>query len=239
MRIKRIIFLLAIFCLVTAGYAKTGLRPQGWVSDFAGVINQQYKTAINALVSELESKTSSEIAVVTVSDLGGNSIEDYSVELFEEWGIGKKGKNNGVLFVAAIKDRRVRIEVGYGHEGIITDGISGEILDKYVLPEFKKNDYGRGMLVGTIVLANLIAKDAGVTLTGKTIQRGPGRKPTLLQSIFKIIFFFIMLIVFIRHPFLFLLFMGGGRGGGGGGFGGGFGGFGGGMSGGGGASRGW
>jgi uncharacterized protein len=193
--------------------------------------------------AEIEQKTSAEVAVVTVRDLGGGSIDDYASRLFEKWGIGKKGKDNGVMLIAAIDDRKVRIEVGYGLEGILPDGKCGEILDTYVLPRFKAGDYGKGLAAGAAEIARAIAKDAGVELTGQYLNEyPPAPQRSFLFSIMKIIFFIILFIIFVRHPFLFLLFFGSGGFGGGssrGGFGGGFGGFGGGMSGGGGASRGW
>lgn len=232
------------FVCITSLFAAKYPKPKGWVSDYAGIIDPQTEQAMEGTISELEQKTSAEIAVVTVKSLGNESVESLAVKLFAEWGIGKKGRDNGVLFLTSVQDRRTRIEVGYGLEGIITDGTTGEILDSYVVPEFKKGDYSRGMALGTLVIASIIAKDAGIKLTGAAMPvRTRRAKPSAGKAILNLIFLVVMGILFIRNPFLFLLFlgMGGGRGGrfGGGGFGGGFGGFGGGMSGGGGASRGW
>ncbi|MBN1622193.1 MAG: TPM domain-containing protein [Endomicrobiales bacterium] len=234
--------LLALFSAQSV-FAARYPKPRDWVSDFANVIDPSYKQKVSSVLTELEQKTSAEISVVTIRSLGNETIESLAVQLFQEWGIGKKGKDNGVLFITSIGERKTRIEVGYGLEGILPDGLTGEILDKYVIPEFKKGDYGRGITLGTFAIASIIADDAGVELTGgiRPASR-PGGKPSLLRTIFNFIFLVIMGILFIRNPFLFLLFLGmGGRGGrfGGGGFGGGFGGFGGGMSGGGGSSRGW
>jgi uncharacterized protein len=216
-------------------------KPEGWVSDYAGILDPDAEQRISSVIYELEQKTSAEIAVVTVKDLGNEAIESLSVKLFEEWGIGKKGKDNGVLIITAVKNRKVRIEVGYGLEGVLPDGLVGEILDTYVLPSFKKGDYGQGLTLAVFSVASIIARDKGVTITGAQLPRQQRRKADPVRTVFNIIFLIIMGILFIRHPFLFLLLMSGGRGGrfGGGGFGGGFGGFGGGMSGGGGASRGW
>ena len=182
---------------------------------------------------------------MTVKDLGGDTIENAAVTLFKEWGIGKKGKDNGILILVSINDRKAKIEVGYGLEGILPDGLCGEILRTYMLPEFKNGNYPSGLAKGAYAVALTIAKNRGVELTGAAVNMdtAPQNKPNIARTIFNVLFLVFLFIIFIRHPFLFLLFMGmgGGRGsGGGGGFGGGgFGGFGGGMSGGGGASGSW
>ncbi|MDD5688101.1 MAG: TPM domain-containing protein [Elusimicrobia bacterium] len=239
---KKLIFIFFfLFSCSGLSYGVDLPKPTGWVADYAGVIDDSSSQQMSAIIQELEQKTGAEIAVVTVKNLGNDSIENFSVQLFKRWGIGKKGKDNGVLLAASIDDRKVKIEVGYGLEGILPDGLCGEILDTYVIPNFKEGAYSKGLTTGVLAIASVIAKDAGVELTGGTIGVKQGGKSSPLGIFFQFLFFIIIIYVFIRHPFLFLLFLGtsGGRGSGGGGFGGGFGGFGGGMSGGGGASRGW
>jgi uncharacterized protein len=223
--------------------------PRGYVNDFAGVINEDDEEKIHVLGLELEQKTGAQLAVVTVHEMGGMTAEEYSVKLFEAWGIGDKIKDNGVLLFLAMQERRLRIEVGYGLEGVVSDGISGEILDTYVLPRFRENDYSQGMLFGAAAIAGVIAKDAGVEITG-SVDVGPVSAPAGKSGIGEILFIILILFLIIATRgriipwFLMGFFSGGsGRGGGfgGGGFSGrgGFGGFGGGMSGGGGASRGF
>jgi uncharacterized protein len=212
----------------------------GWVSDFAGVMDDRSKQNAAAVIQELEQKTSAEIAVVTVRNIGEVPIESYAADLFKQAGIGKKDKNNGVLLIAAMENRKVKIEVGYGLEGVLTDGTCGAILDSSVLPSFKEGNFGQGLALGTLAIASKIAQESGVQLTGGYVADQPVRTKSLARTIFNLLFLVVLIIVFIKNPLLLLLFLGGGRGGGGGGgFGGGFGGFGGGSSGGGGASRGW
>ncbi len=218
------------------------------VNDFASVISSYYERKINDLSQEVLQKTGTSIVVATVENLNDMNIEQYSTRLFEKWGIGKKGEDKGLLFLLAMNERKVRIEVGYGVEYIITDGMAGQILDQYVIPEFSQGNYGKGFYQGAIYSAGLIAKENDVTITGMPTvttrtsrtseeQGGGGIIPIL------IILFLIIITRGRILPWLFLgLLMGGGGRGrsmGGGGFGGGFGGFGGGMSGGGGASRGF
>jgi len=216
------------------------LRPSGFVNDYAGVFMPQQKQLLERQLQELEQKTGAEVTVVTLDTLDGGEIDDFANRLFAAWGIGKKGKDNGVLLLAAIKDRKGRIEVGYGLEGVIPDGLAGRIMRNEMFPDFKTGNYAAGMTKGAQTVARLIAKDEGVSLNGMprrgTENYGKKRK----KGLFDFIFMIVVVIIVIRNPWLLIFFLGSGSGGGrSGGFGGGFGGFGGGMSGGGGASGGW
>ncbi len=122
--------------------------PQGYVSDYAGLLSQGSRSLLENRLVKLERETGAEVAVVTVFDLGGTTVEDYAVRLFAQWGIGKEAEDNGVLFLVALADREMRIEVGYGLEPIITDGRAGRILDDDVVPSFQIGDYEDGILTG-------------------------------------------------------------------------------------------
>lgn len=215
-------------------------KPTRLVNDYAGAFTQGQWSSLEGILEELARKTGAEIAVVVLPSLDGGEINDFATRLYEKWGIGQKGKDNGALLLAALGDRKVRIEVGYGLEGILPDAKTGRILDEAVLPAFRQNRYAEGLTQGAVAIAGVIARNAGVSLTGMPVVRTESRSQRgspLLGLLFLI--FFIPLL--IRHPFLAILLLSGMRGGGfsGGGFGGGFGGFGGGLSGGGGASRSW
>jgi uncharacterized protein len=224
-------------------------KPQGAVNDFASLIPPDERQMMEAISREVLQKTATAIVVVTVDAVGDSDYETYANELYADWGIGKKGEDKGVLIFLTKKERKIRIETGYGVEGILPDGLVGQILDDYVIPYLKKDDYAKGLLNGTIAISQVIAKDAGVTITGELPYRQnftPRRSPSLGSKLFSLLFFIILFLVVMRNPLLLplLLFGMGGRGGriGGGsfgGFGGGFGGFGGGLSGGGGAGRGF
>lgn len=212
-------------------------RPARLVSDYAGVLSRTEAASMEGLLLDLEQKTSAQVAVLILPSLEGGQIDDFANHLYERWGIGKKGKDKGALLLVALRDRKVRIEVGYGLEGILPDAKAGRIADKAILPAFRQNRYAEGVIGGAHALARVIAEDAGVELTGGPPPVRRRRGSPLLSLLFLILFIPLM----IRHPFLAILLLSGGRGGGfsGGGFGGGFGGFGGGLSGGGGASRSW
>lgn len=222
------------------------LQPRGAVSDYAGVIDSSARKTIGDISNELQRKTGAFIAVVTLNSLEGGQIDDFSVRLFEKWGIGQKGADNGLLILAAIDDRMLRIEVGYGLEGVIPDSYSGRIRRDILNPRFRQKQYGLGLTEAVAVLSERIARDADVELDAapsgaRTRALSPDEGKGLGGKLIEILLFLVIAVIFVRNPFLALLLLSGGRGGGfGGGFsGGGAGGFGGGMSGGGGSSGGW
>jgi uncharacterized protein len=223
-------------------------EPKGAISDFAGVIPDKYLMQMENIATEIFDKTQTAIVVATVPSIGSNELNDYVNRLYQAWGIGKKGEDKGVLIFLTIKERRVRIETGYGVEGILPDGLTGEILDSYAVPNFRNGDYGKGLYETLIAVASIVAKDANVAIGAKAPPpKRPAEKNESGIGSYIILFLVIALLLGTRQgramlPWILLLLMSGGsrRGGGGfGGFGGGFGGFGGGMSGGGGSSRGF
>ncbi|MGD8448912.1 MAG: TPM domain-containing protein, partial [Desulfobacterales bacterium] len=202
-------------------------------------------------LQELEQKTTAQLVVLTIKSLEGESIEDFSIKIaHDKWKLGQKGKDNGVLFLISVTDRKYRIEVGYGLEGVLPDSMVGSLGRNFLVPLFRKGEYSKAIFVTTAAMANEIAVDAGVNINGmpsvkRRVQPIIKDKPGgLLHSIMTIGFLIIMVILFIKNPRLFLMLllfssMGGRRGSwGGGGFGS-FGGGGGGGFGGGGASGGW
>lgn len=219
-----------------------------YVQDYAQVLSAEDKRRLLSIGQELDDKTTAQLAVVTVKTLDGQPIEDYALAILREWGIGSKEKNNGALIVVAVQDRRSRIEVGYGLEGLLTDGLTGRIQDQAMIPYFRKGNYAAGIVNGYAVTASLIAKDAGVQLTAinseqiavpaKTTNNTNQEYPFWLKLLIGV---GIVLLLIIDNLFLggvltqmlFFMFLRG-RGGGGG-----RGGFGGGSGGGGGSSRSW
>lgn len=218
-------------------------KPQGRVSDFARVMDSTAVKRTEAMLTELEQKTGAEVAVVTVPSVPDRDIEKAAVDLFQQWGIGKKGKDNGVLILCAVQDRKIRIEVGYGLEEILPDAKAGRIIDEQMRPYFRKGDFSAGLFMGAQAVSMVIAQHAGVTLTGANFQEaGPGGGSQGFSPE-EILFLILVMGVFLTLLFIRRRgFRGGygiGAGGFSGGFGGSFGGFGGGLSGGGGASGSW
>jgi len=218
--------------------------PVGYVNDFAGCIPVEYERKITSVILEVKEKTGAEITVVTIPTTGEEDIAMYSVNLYAEWGLGEKGKDNGILITVAMDDKRTWITTGYGLEGIIPDATAGDIWRNVMRPLLKKENYGGGILNGVIVIAEIILKEHGLTLSG-------GVKPDISykrergHGVIGLPILFLLFLIFGWRIIPFLLlgrmvgYWSGGSFGGSGGFGGGFGGFGGGATGGGGAGGGW
>jgi uncharacterized protein len=237
------------------------------VNDFANVIDASSRDELDRRIRALREATGDALVVATVPTYQPyGSIEEYSVKMFENGGrgIGDKGKDNGLLILVAVNDRKIKIEVGYDLEGIIPDGFAGQTIREAITPAFKRNAYGQGLLDGTTRIINRIGEQRHVTIPNVPAARVARRPITVSRLPWgTIVFWLLMLIVISRRgrrrrsrywgagPWSNWTGGAGGFGGGGfggsiGGFGGGggsggggFGGFGGGRSGGGGASGSW
>lgn len=268
-------FLLLVLALAVAlalpglGWAATPVPPPPtqniYVYDQANLIDPAQREQMLAIGEKINAATKAQVVVATVDTIGQDPIEDYALELFRQWGIGDRQKNNGVLLLI-VKDRmlsgqsgKVRIEVGYGLEGAIPDGKAGRILDEYVLPAWQSGKYSDGIYQGYLALAGEVAKEYNLDISAdpqlQSLKDYPVESNGLDGFPWGILVFFVFVIAYsltaIRRrkqgypggksgPFWGGGFPSGFPGGGfgSGGFGGfGSGGFGGGSSGGGGASR--
>ena len=157
----------ALACwLLAAGavFAQASLpKPAGRVNDFAELLGAPARAALEQRLQDVETKTSSEIAVATVKSLDGMSVEEYANRLFKEWGVGQAKTDNGVLILVAPNEREMRIEVGYGLEGILPDGLAGEIRDEQFLPRFRDDDYAAGITAGVNRIADIVEKNQVLT----------------------------------------------------------------------------
>jgi uncharacterized protein len=231
----------------------------GRVVDDAHLLSPQVQADLTQKLADLEQKTSRQLVVVTVPSLNGEEIEDYGVGLLREWKIGQKGLNNGALFIVAPTEHKVRVEVGYGMEGILTDALSSVIIQREAVPKFKAGDFQGGIVGATDALIDQMSLDpstaeakAAEAVAQQRAQRhhhGSG-----LGGFIPVLLIFFVMMALLRGGrgggggvgwLLPLMFLGGGRGrddgwggGGGGGWGGGGGDGGGGFSGGGGSGGG-
>jgi uncharacterized protein len=238
-------------------------KPAGYVNDFAGVLSQSARVQLTALCAEVDQKAQAQIAIVTVKSLGGKPVEDYAIDLATKWGVGPKQSDRGVLILVATEDHKYWTTVGYGLEPILPDGKVGGF-GREAIPYFRAGNYDAALLLTTRRIADVIAQNRGVTLTGSAPaapRRVSETRPQQdgMGGVVAILFLFFFIFLFFK----LLRGGGGGRGGsgwwvgpmiggmmggrggfGGGGFGGGsggggFGGFGGGSFGGGGAGGSW
>lgn len=253
-----------LFVLLTASSGSAQELPQLTepVNDFAKVIDPASAAAIDAIIRSLERASGDVVVVVTVDTYAPyGDIREYAVKLFENQGrgIGQRGRDNGLLVVLAVKEREVWVEVGYDVEQFITDGYAGETSRLYMVPEFRRGQYGAGLLAGVSRIASRIAEGRNVVLQGvprETRDQTPEATPGALLLILFIPFIaFNAFVARTRRRRRFGRYWGGptgwhsgvgpfgggfgGVGRPGGGFGGGFGGFGGGRSGGGGGGARW
>ncbi len=236
------------------------LKPEGYVSDFAHALDEQSRAQLESYAGQVERATGVQMAFVTLDSLDGEPIEDVTNTLYRKWGVGRKGKDEGVMLLLAIKDRRNRVEVGYGLEPILPDGFAGGVL-REARPALQQGNYGAAMLAAAQEMGSRIAMAKGVSLDVELVPRTRRVRPQQGLPWPIIVIGIIVLLLLSRSGrgggggfwtglLLGNLLGGRGRGGsgwGGGGFGGydsgggggGFGGFGGGDSGGGGASGSW
>jgi uncharacterized protein len=232
------------------------LKPQGYVSDFAHVLTPQSRQTLEEYCGRVEQVTGVQMAIVTIPTLDGNPVEDVANALYRKWGVGKKGKDEGIMLLVAVQDHKDRIEVGYGLEPILPDGFAGGVL-RQARVLMRQGAYGQALLVAADEMGSRIAQAKGVSLDFSSRPRRPAptRGPKIPFIAIAIIAVIVLALFsrggggggFLAGMILGNL-LGGGRGGGwgggggfggGGGGGGGFGGFGGGDSGGGGASSDW
>ncbi|MGD0499164.1 MAG: TPM domain-containing protein [Bryobacteraceae bacterium] len=155
------------------------LRPQGYVSDFAGVVDPASKTQLEEYCAIVEGSTGAQMALVTVASLEGEPIEDVANTIFRAWGVGRKGTNEGILLLLAIGDRRSRLEVGYGLEPILPDGLDGSVL-REMRPALRGQRYGEAVMAAAEAIGDAIARAKNVTLTAH-LRRSV--RPTVVDSI--------------------------------------------------------
>jgi uncharacterized protein len=163
--------------LVTAAMALTFPTLSGRVVDDANILDAATRSTLTQKLDALETKTSDQLVVVTLKSLQGTSIEDFGYQLGRAWGIGQKGKNNGALLIVAPNERKVRIEVGYGLEGTLTDALTRVIIESSIIPRFRANDIVGGITRGTDSIIQVLSGDAELfkqqTAVAQTLRKRP------------------------------------------------------------------
>lgn len=154
------------FSLLIAHAISIPEKPDEYVVDLAGIVDSYKESRLNAYLKELEQKTSIQFVVLTVATLDGIPIEEFSLQVAENWQLGQKDKDNGILLVIAMKERKYRFEVGYGLEGSLPDAKVGSIGREHIVPHFKESRYSEGVSSATLETAITIAKEHGVVLSG-------------------------------------------------------------------------
>lgn len=259
-RVHFVAILLAVVTMTALACAEpvASLKPTDCVNDFAGVLSPATVTQLQEMCRQVLDKAQASVVVVTIKSTDGEDIFNYSVALYQKWGIGQKGKDRGVLILLAVQDRKYFINVGYGLEPILPDGKVGGF-GREAVPYLQRTDYDGAVSLLTSRVVDVIAKDAGVEITTSQPRRiepltsAPHEAQLSPGAIIAIIIVIIIVLAVppLRRLLFYMFLFGGGGGGGyrgggdwggggfGGGGGGGFGGFGGGSTGGGGAGGSW
>jgi len=137
-----------IFLLTLSAHALDVPKLQGYVNDYANIISPSAKAGLENELRSFEQSDSTQIVILTIPSLEGDAIEDFGIKVAESWKIGQKGKDNGIIFIVSKNDRKMRVEVGRGLEGKLTDLMSGRIIDLVVKPRFKRGDFDGGFIAG-------------------------------------------------------------------------------------------
>jgi uncharacterized protein len=207
---------IVLACLAASAFAVDwkSYKPQGYVSDFAGVIDGRSRAAIDSYAANVQRATGAQMALVTIPSLQGEPVEDVANDIFHAWGVGQKGQDNGVMLLLSIGDRKSRLEVGGGLGDVIQDTMAGDILDQ-MRPALRQQQYGPALLAAAEKIGSTIAQSKGVSVALPGYARRV--QPTTRDQIpWPLILFGI---------FFLLIILRGGHRGGGGGYGGGGGGF--------------
>lgn len=263
-QLRKVALLAALLAASALAVNWRALKPEGYVNDYAQAMDPATEARLEAYCAQVEAATGVQLGLVTVPSLEGEPVEDAANALFRAWGIGSKQSNEGILLLLSIGDRRSRLEVGYGLEPILPDGLAGSVL-REMRPALRQNQYGEALMAAAETLGETVARAKNVPLNAQLPRtKRPSRGSSIPWALLGgIVFFGLVLRLIVRRPGYGGYRGGGGGGGilpaillgelmsrstwggqGGGGFGGydsgdSFGGFGGGDSGGGGASGDW
>lgn len=192
--------ILAAFCALlvlacTAAAAPNFPKLSGRVVDNAALLDAGTEASLAQKLEALEQQTTHQVVIVTLKSLQGETIEEYGFQLGRHWGVGQKGKNNGALLIVAVNERKVRIEVGYGLEGTLTDALTKVIIDSAIVPRFKSGDFAGGIVAGTTDLITALTGGKEMLMTRQPDASGH-------QDFVDTIFTIIIILIIIYHIYL-------------------------------------
>ncbi|MBP5739759.1 MAG: TPM domain-containing protein [Spirochaetia bacterium] len=195
----RKLFLLLLIIIASIALADDVPGYSSYVNDYAGVITEKDKTSMEEVAKEVEEKTGAQIAVLTVKSMEPYaSIDEFGMAVAEKWKVGEKGKDTGIIIILAMEERKVRIEVGYGLEGIFNDAKVGRILDNTIIPYFRGGDFSAGLRRGMFKIADTIGTEMNVELDERAKMQDNNFTERLCMLIFFIIFVSIFLMMIRR-----------------------------------------
>lgn len=165
-------------------------RPIGRVSDYANILKPEEISTLENILSNYERETTNQIVIAIFNSLEGWDIEDFSVKLAEKWKIGQKGKDNGIIILVALKEKKIRIEVGYGLEGAVPDITARQIIEREIIPQFRNSDYYKGLSNGVSALIKAIGGEYKA-------ERGKGGEVVIALLVFSFIILIFLIPIFL------------------------------------------
>lgn len=180
------------FILASTTFALDVPKYQGYVNDYANMVSPQSKEKIERALQSFDLSDSTQVALLTIPSLEGDSLEDFSIRVVDQWGVGQKGKDNGVLLLIVKNDRKIRLEVGRGLEPVLTDLLSGRIIDTVITPLFKEGQFEKGIESG---VAAIIAATRGEFKADPRVRKGRRRNEP--SPLFKFLFFGVAIVAFL------------------------------------------
>ena len=197
MSLRIFLFVLLFLSATTSSFAlDIPPSPTGYVNDYAHLLNAQTKNDLESVLSGYESQTSNQIVVAVFDSLEGESLEDFSIRLATQWKVGQKDRNNGVILLVFIKDRQLRIEVGYGLEGALPDTVASTIIRNEIIPHFKAGNYEAGIIAGISAIQKAIAGEFSAE-SSPIAYRHRSTFPKLVL----LVLFSLLLVDFVRYSF--------------------------------------
>jgi uncharacterized protein len=198
-RFSTALCLLVFSCICASGFSDEGpsipSKPDGYVTDRAGIISQKTRLELESLLQAFEKSTTNQVVVATFQDLGGTTIEDFSIRLAETWKIGQKDRDNGVILLISKNDREVRIEVGYGLEGVLPDAVCHHIIQDKIVRAFRNQNYDDGIVSAVNAICDVIKGEYTADLVRKLEL---GQNESLWHAI---AFLILIIIVLIKLEF--------------------------------------
>jgi uncharacterized protein len=199
-KIVSLTLLIVLFLAIPAAALEIPPRPEGRVTDRTGTLSPQEVAALNQKLEAFEKETTNQIAVLLIPSLEGGSLEDFAIRLAEKWKIGQKGRNNGAILLIVKNERKLRIEVGYGLEGALTDALAGSIIRNEISPRFKEGRFYAGIDAGVTAMMAATKGEYRAARKNPRSQELPLWLPFLLVVAF-VVFFIYMSAAARRHHY--------------------------------------
>ena len=203
---RLVLALVVSACLGLVAWAANFPPLTGRIVDQANIIPRETRQALETKLADLEARSGIQLVVATVMSLDGQEIEPYANELFRHWQLGEKAKNNGVLLLVAPKERRVRIEVGYGLEGTLTDALSAVIIANAIAPRFKAGDFGGGIARGVDDIITVLTTDASEWQKRPSLRLDSGERARPANWLFLVGFGVFIVLLIVSRTFRSIVF---------------------------------